>query len=104
LATSTRWALCQGGLLSLCHQILGTYATHAPQSILEPHQGSPCYQKQDAGLQPNFTLVRDGPWERGGGAGSVAVVLGIGPVGRVRETLDCQDVEVGFLQEVANGV
>jgi len=35
LATSTRWALRLGGLLSLSQQILDAYATHTPQIVSE---------------------------------------------------------------------
>jgi len=38
------------------------------------------------------------------GLGSAAVVLGIGPEGRVREPPECQDAEVGLKQEVADEV
>jgi len=69
VATSIRWALCLGGLLSLSQQILGAYATRTPQIVSE--------NLTEAALAMGSSATS--LWSEMG-LGSVAVVLGgVGP-------------------------
>jgi len=91
LATSTRWALCLGGLLSLSQQILDACATHTPQIV-----SGNITKAAIAILTLGFGATS---LSSGIGLRSVAVWLGIDHKGR--NSLESRDAEVGSMQGVA---
>jgi hypothetical protein len=96
LATSTRWALCLGGLLSLGQQILDAYATHNPQIV-----SGNLTKAALAILTLGFSLISLSSHMF---FKSLAVMLGIGGERWWREAPDSRNAEVGSTQaEEARG-